>query len=649
MSTGIPQTDCAIYFDISTLVGSSVFATICIVLVQLVQQLCLSPVFIMYYGETYPQRILFWKGLWKDYVAWRNGRASMAAASAGTATTAAGAGTNATGRATSNDIEKGKTTTTTATGTSANAVSGTTQMPLLRLASDEWGRWKLEDLEERIVSFKITLSSSFSIDFTVYVIIAAMIYFTTSMITVSLILYDTKTVHAYWSGGFDETLSAYNVFLAIVTIIGYSTMYMFINILNQVFSAPHLNEKLGYSLKSSSKITADTLFWICVGFMGVALIIKWPYIPIILYILSVFLLIILAFMVVHLVFKLILLVLGTPINWICRHVRSVMPSLFISDTSNMPHSPTYFIVAILYGIMNKVTLMDDEVKMMGIRGTTLGLNGFFALWVIVIIIFSLTVKSDPSTVYVCVGTETIVLTISFMSSAAAILARPIILFLYGDGLLNTFAAFDASMRPNGDNPPTSPARRGSFPDVGIVLEPLDPQTETDDNKAPPRPMPAALRSGGAASTGGGSAGSIAPPLPPLPASPRGNTSANNDTTSSSASAAETRAAEPVKPPKTFKPKPLVARASGGDDAKAATADAGDVSTAEAKYSNATSSAPASPSKTVARSNSGGISSPTAATTHTSLPPRSPGAKDGDNVEEFADDDMVHSDDDGRKN
>jgi hypothetical protein len=338
----------------------------------------------------------------------------------------------------------------------------------------------LEDLEQRILDFKIEVSSNYCIDFPVYIVIAAIMYFVTSMIVVSLILYDTKTVDAFWAGGFAETLSAYNVFLAIVTIAGYSSMYLFVNILTQIYSAQLLQEKLGYSLKSTSKIVADTLFWICVVFMIVSLCIKWPYIPIILYIVAILLLILTSFLIIYFLSKLILVPLKDVIKSLCDRIRAVVPWLFIDEKSNVPHSPTYFIVYFLFHLMDKVTKMDDEVRISAIKGTTLGIHGIMSLWIVVILVFAFTIKSDPSTVYVCVGTETIVLTVSFMSSVAAILAKPILVFLYGSDDLFEF-------RPQSVDSSTRGSQRHPYDE-----NPYYAHSEVDDMAASPavaRPAP----------------------------------------------------------------------------------------------------------------------------------------------------------------
>jgi hypothetical protein len=130
-------------------------------------------------------------------------------------------------------------------------------------------------------------------------------------------------------------------------------------------------------------------------------------------------------------------------------------------------------MCVSFFIMDKVTKMDEEVKISAIKGTTFGIHAFLSLWIMVLLVFAFTIKPDPSTVYVCVGTQTIVLTVSFMSSIAAILAKPILVFLYGGDDLFDFR-------------PKSTDRNSQRYDYDE--NPFYAQSEVDDTAVRPSPI-----------------------------------------------------------------------------------------------------------------------------------------------------------------
>lgn len=493
-ATDHSEPECTIYVEITNLAASALAATVCFVIAQLLQQVSLIPVFALYFFELFPEsdfsknvmKILDALGAEKDElksavrekISKISHQMDLDSSQSGSDAKSEDAGSRAPEGSHIDDSQTGgpaaidmpapdvaadvdavdvscltvvsvsepaaKKTTTRTTRVHMETITRveTCDLPLgssapnPRLLLRTATRRTLLKMENAVRDFKIPLGNFLTIDFHGYVLATSCIYCSTTMVTVAFIIWDSETISHWYDGGFQRTLSAYNIYLALSILIGYGTMLLFVKILNEVYTLENLRED-GFTLESKSKATADALFWISTVALTIALCIKWPYVIITLYVMAVLLFEVVAIAcfatIRHIFFDSLWNVVLAP----C--LRRLMPRIFVSARSNRIHSPTYFLVFTVVYLMNFVTQMSRKTIKLLVDKISLGINVSFFLYSLVVVTFLLTVKNrDPEIVDVCVSTSTIVVVAGYLGSAFLLFARPILILLYGENLLIHF-------------------------------------------------------------------------------------------------------------------------------------------------------------------------------------------------------------------
>lgn len=447
-TSDVDESECTIYMEITSLAASALAATICFVISQLLQQATLLPIFTLYFFELFPESAISKKII--DILSSLGAEKDEITAVVKAAVTATGAAicsahppqidqnNNNLQSDNPEDVQPDLTDNNSLQLAKIDAtdLASRAKVPAPRFLQRSATTGTIFKMENAIKNFKVPLFNFFLLDFHGYVIVASVIYCSTSMVTVSFILWDAATLPNWYHGGFDESLSAYNIFLSFCTIFGLLSMLLFVIILNEVYTLENLRGE-GFTLESKSKATADALFWVSVLAFIVALCIKWVYLIICLYIVAVLFLEVIVIALFAGVRQLLFYPVWTRV--MVPSLRQWAPWLFVDDMSYRVHSPAYFIVFGIVYLMNCVTQMSYSTIRIIVDKTSLAINLSFFMYSVILFTFVITVgKRDPHIVYVCVSTSTIVVTAGYLGSAALFLARPLLYLIYGENTMRQF-------------------------------------------------------------------------------------------------------------------------------------------------------------------------------------------------------------------